>query len=302
MRAHRHDAAFVVPRFALAALLAWPMAASAQSAPVPSSSTGTTEMSAMPGMDHASMPGMTMEPVEGDPVPTDARSDDYSDNIAASPAHGLHMHGSAPLGMLRMDQFETFHGRDGTGQRWEVEGWHGSDVNKLWVRSEGEHGGGKLNDGDLEVFWNRNVTAFWSTQLGVRHDMGAGPQRQWAAVGVQGVAPYWLGIEATAYVGSSGRTAARLRADYELLFTQRLILQPELEANFYGRADRARGIGSGFTDATLGLRLRYEMRREFAPYIGVVWVRQFGATADFARNGAQPVFDRRWVAGLRLWL
>jgi len=251
--------------------------------------------------DMDSTSGMIMGPMQGGRAPADARGGDYSDGIAASPAHGLHMHGSAPTGMLLVDQLEAFHGRDGNGQSWEAEGWYGNDADKLWLRSEGEHSGGRLEDGELEALWNHAVATFWSTQLGVRHDFGAGPKREWAAFGVQGLAPYWFEIEATAYAGPSGRTAARLRADYELLFTQRWILQPELEVNFHGKSDPARGIGNGLTDAKLGLRLRYEIRREFAPYIGVVWVRRFGATADFARDEHQAVFDQQWVAGVRIW-
>ncbi|THD07362.1 copper resistance protein B [Rhodanobacter lindaniclasticus] len=261
----------------------------------------------MHGMDHGAahdvgaMPGMAMQPLQVGPAPADARSGDYSDGIAASSAHALHMHGSVPAGMLLVDQLEAFHGRDGNGQSWEAAGWYGSDTDKLWLRSEGERRGGRLDDGEVEALWDHAVAAFWSTQLGVRHDFGAGPQRNWAAFGVQGLAPYWFEIQATAYVGPSGRSAARLRADYELLFTQRLILQPELEVNLYGKADPARGIGRGISDAKLGLRLRYEIRREFAPYLGVVWTRRFGATADFARTDHQAVFDRQWVAGLRIW-
>jgi copper resistance protein B len=251
--------------------------------------------------DMASSPGMAMGPRQGGRAPADARSSDYSDGVAASPAHGLHMHGSVPTGMLLVDQLEAFHGRDGNGQSWEAEGWYGSDADKWWLRSEGERGGGRLEDGEIEALWNHTASTFWSTQLGARHDFGTGPRREWAAFGVQGLAPYWFEIEATAYAGPSGRTAARLRAGYELLFTQRLILQPELEVNFHGKSDPARGIGDGLTDAKLGLRLRYEIRRELAPYIGVVWSRRFGATADFARDEHLAVFDQQWVAGVRIW-
>ena len=250
--------------------------------------------------DHAT-PGMAVGPMQGGRASTDARSGDYSDGIAASPAHQLHMHGGAPAGMLLVDQLEAFHGREGNGQSWEAEGWYGSDADKLWLRSEGERSGGRLEDGEVEALWNHAVAAFWSTQLGVRHDFGAGPQREWVAFGLQGLAPYWFEVEATAYVGPSGRTAARLRAHYELLFTQRLVLQPEFEMNVHGRSDPARRIGSGLTDAKLGLRLRYEIRREFAPYIGVVWTRRFGATADFARADHHAAHDRQWVAGVRIW-
>ena len=262
---------------------------------------------AMPGMDHGaapgmdSMPGMTMGPMQGGREPVDARSGDYSDGIAASPARGLHMHGGAPAGMLLIDQLEAFHGRDANGQSWEIQGWYGNDSDKLWLRSEGERSHGKLEDGNVEAFWNRNVATFWSTQLGVRHDFGEGPARSWAAFGVQGLAPYWFELEATGYAGAGGRTAARLRAEYELLFTQRLILQPEAEINLYGKNDPQRRIGRGISDVQFSLRLRYEIRRQFAPYVGVNWVRRVGTSADYARQDRQPVLDRQIVAGVRIW-
>jgi copper resistance protein B len=271
--------------------------------------------SGMAGMDHGTMPqkgqgnmagmgampGMTMGPMQGGSAPADARSDDYSDGVAGSPVQGLHMHGSAPFGMLLIDQLEAFHGRDANGQSWEAQGWYGNDENKLWVRTEGERSRGKLEDGDLEAFWNHNIATFWSTQLGVRQELGEGPNRSWAAFGVQGLAPYWFELEATGYVGANGRTAARLRAEYELLFTQRLILQPEAEVNLYGKDDPQRRIGSGVSDVQFGLRLRYEIRRQFAPYIGVNWVRRIGTSADYARQDHQPVLDRQIVAGVRIW-
>ena len=174
---------------------------------------------AMPGMNHGaahgtdSMPGMTMGPMQGGRAPADARSGDYSDGIAASPAHGLHTHGGASAGMLLIDQLEAFHGRDANGQSWEIQGWYGSDSDKLWLRSEGERSRGKLEDGNVEVLWNRNVATFWSAQLGVRRDFGEGPARSWAAFGIQGLAPYWFELEATGYAGAMSdsicaRTAA----------------------------------------------------------------------------------------------
>jgi len=262
---------------------------------------------AMPGMKHDaaqavdSTSGMRMGPMQGGNAPADARSGDYSDGVAGSSVHGLHMQGGMPTGMFLIDQLEAFHGRDANGQSWEAEGWYGNDENMLWLRSEGEHGRGRLEDGDLEAFWNHNVTTFWSTQLGARQDLGEGPERTWAAFGVQGLAPYWFEVEATGYVGGSSRTAARLRADYDMLFTQRLILQPEAEINLYGKNDPQRRIGSGVSDVQFGLRLRYEIRRQFAPYIGVNWVRRIGTTADYARLDHQPVLDRQIVAGMRLW-
>lgn len=229
------------------------------------------------------------------------RSPDYSDGIDPAAMSGMDMADDRPVGRLVLDHLEAFHDRQGSGQRWDLQGWYGGDIDKLWLRSEGERRDGNLGDGSIELLWSHALSAFWDTQLGVRHDLGPGPRRTWAAFGVEGLAPYFLDVDATLYIGTSGRTAARLRAGYELLFTQRLILEPELEANLYGKADPARGHGAGLADARLALRLRYEIRRRFAPYIGIVWNRRFGGTADAARAEGVPVSDHQWVAGLRLW-
>ena len=262
-------------------------------------------MAAMPEMDHPTreggMAGMSMGAMQGGAAPADARSADYSDGYGHSAMPGMDMADSAPLGMLLVDQLEAFHGHDGSGQAWELQGWYGGDADKLWLRSEGERSGGRLEDGDIEALWSHAVAMYWDTTLGMRHDLGEGPSRDWLAAGVQGLAPYWFDVEATLYLGTSGRSAARVRASYDVLFTQRLILQPELEANLYGRRDPARGLGRGLTDVQFGLRLRYEVRREFAPYVGVQFVQRIGGTADLARAAGRPVFDRQFVAGLRFW-
>lgn len=249
----------------------------------------------------AGMAGMGTGSMQGGDAPANARSPDYSDGVGYGPMKGMDMADNAPLGMLLIDQIEAFHGRDGSGQRWDAEAWYGNDLDKLWLRSEGDRRRGTLEEGDVEAFWNHAVAPYWSTQLGVRQDLGVGPGRSWAAFGVQGLAPYWFELESTGYVGQAGRTAARLRATRELLLTQRLILQPEAEVNLYGRNDPQRRIGSGVSDVQFGLRLRYEIRRQFAPYIGVNWVRRIGTTADYARQDHQPVSDPQFVAGLRIW-
>lgn len=151
------------------------------------------------------------------------------------------------------------------------------------------------------TLWDRIVSRWWNLQAGVRHDFGEGPSRDWVAVGVQGLAPYFFDVEATAYLGDSGRTAARFSAEYDLLFTQRLVLQPQFEVNLYGKDDPANRIGSGLSNLELALRLRYEFRREFAPYVGLVWTRRFGNTADFARAAGEDASDVQFLAGLRVW-
>jgi len=204
-------------------------------------------------------------------------------------------------GRALFDQLEWRHTSQGDAAVWEAEGWYGGDYNKLWVKSEGERVGGSTEDARVEIFWDRIATRWWSLQAGAREDFGSGPPRTWAALGVQGLAPYWFNVEATFYVGEQGRTAARLKTEYDLLLTQRLVLQPEAEANLYGKSDPAREIGSGLSDLDIGLRLRYEIRREMAPYIGVAWTRRFGRAADLVRAEGGSASDAQFVAGLRAW-
>lgn len=213
----------------------------------------------------------------------------------------MDMHDDPLLAMLKLDQLERAFGDRGAASAWEAEAWIGHDFDKLWLRTEGERENG-ASDVRIEAFWDHAFASWWDWQLGVRHDGGSGPRasaaRDWAAFGIQGIAPYWFEIEATAYLGDNGRTAARLRAEYELLLTQRLVLQPELEANVYGRRDRARAIDAGFNDIDLGVRLRYEIRREFAPYIGIVRRWRF---ADSGITPAHSGTDTQVVAGVRVW-
>ncbi len=213
----------------------------------------------------------------------------------------MQMDDTARTSKVLFDQLEWRNTAEGGAAVWDAEGWYGGDYNKAWLRSEGERVGGTTQNARADLLWDHTFARWWSVQAGGRQDFGRGPSRTWAAVGVQGLAPYWFGTEATFYVGGQGRTAVRLKTEYELLFTQRLILQPEAEANLYGKADRARQLGSGLSDLEVGLRLRYEVRREFAPYVGVVWSRQFGGTADRVRESGGDPSDVQFVAGLRAW-
>ena len=212
----------------------------------------------------------------------------------------MQMDDTARLFMFKLDTFERAKSDDAYSTAWNAQAWYGSDFDKLLLRSEGESEHG-VTDARVEAFWNHAFASYWDWQLGVRRDFGGDPARNWAAFGVQGLAPYWFEVEAAAYFGEGGRTAFGLRAEYELLLTQRLILQPEVELNFYGRDDRARGIASGLSDAEFGLRLRYEIRREFAPYIGVV--RKYRRGVDETGFGFEHQIgsETQIVAGLRLW-
>ncbi|HEX4481886.1 MAG TPA: copper resistance protein B [Rudaea sp.] len=211
----------------------------------------------------------------------------------------MQMDDDANFGMLKFDQLEHALA-PGNGVAWEADAWYGGDFDKIWLRSEGEHSLGQL-DARTELFWDHAFAAFWDWQLGERHDAGLGAKRDWAAFGLHGTAPYGFEIEATAYASDQERTAFRFRAETDLLITQRLVVQPELETNFYGKSDPLRDVGSGLSDAQIGLRLRYEIRREFAPYAGVVWTRRFGDAARFARDDGHDPHDTQLVIGVRFW-
>ena len=213
----------------------------------------------------------------------------------------MQMDDSAPTAKVLVDQLEWRDTAEGNAAVWDAEAWYGGDYNKVWLRTEGERVGGTAQNARADLLWDHTFARWWSVQTGGRQDFGAGPGRTWAAIGVQGLAPYWFDTEATFYVGEQGRTAMRLKTEYDLLFTQRLILQPEAETNLYGKADPARQLGSGLSDLEIGLRLRYEVRRELAPYIGVVWSRAFGGTADQVQESGGSASDVQFVAGLRAW-
>ena len=183
----------------------------------------------------------------------------------------------------------------------DARGWLGRDRDRLWFRGEGQREDGRVGDAQVHFLYGRQVSRWWDVVGGVRQDFQPGRPQTWAAIGVQGLSPYRFEIEATAYVGASGRTQARFEIEYELLVTNRLVLQPQIEAEIFGRSDAARRVGAGLSTTDIGLRLRYEFRRELAPYLGVAWQRRYGTTADFARESGEAPAAARFVAGLRVW-
>jgi copper resistance protein B len=185
--------------------------------------------------------------------------------------------------------------------RWEGQGWAGTDFDKLWIKSEGTFQGGALEDGQHQFLYSRAISTYFDLQGGLRSDLDSRPARNWADFGIQGLAPYFFDLEVTGFASGQGHLAAKLEASYDLLLTQRLILQPQIEVNIYSKGDPARQVGAGFSDIDTGLRLRYEFSRKFAPYLGVVYEGRFGQTANFARRAGESTGGVRFVAGLRLW-
>jgi copper resistance protein B len=186
--------------------------------------------------------------------------------------------------------------------KWDGQGWVGTDYNKLWIKSEGTlQSNGTLDDGQHQFLYSRAITTYFDLQGGLRSDLDSRPTRNWAAFGIQGLAPYFFDLELTGYVSGQGHLAAKLEASYDLLITQRLILQPEIELNLYSKADPERLVGAGFSDIDTGLRLRYEFSRNFAPYLGVVYEGRFGQSASYARRLGESTGDFRFAFGARVW-
>jgi copper resistance protein B len=250
-------------------------------------------------MGHGLPPAAPTAPREPIPVLTDA---DRAAAFTDAGGHEAHdMHDEAIHSFVLFDRLEAWTADEGTGMEWEGQAWIGSDLNRLWLRSEGERVDGHTEAADLEVLYGRSIARWWDLVAGVRHDFKPGASQDFVAIGVMGLAPYKFEVAATVYIGESGQTAARAEIEYETLLTNRLILQPLVEINLYGQNDPRRGIGSGLSTVEAGLRLRYEFTRKFAPYIGVVHERAFGRTADFRRDEGEDTSDTRFVAGLRIW-
>ncbi len=282
------------------------------------SSAHAQEPVTTPDMDHSRMdhgskqnsapetaPDMNSGParMQGGAAPPNARDPNaYSDGYDFRPMSGSRMMGSEHnFYSLLVDRFEAVRTSDNSSAAYDLRAWYGGTYDRAVLKAEGERDGGELQHARTELLWGHAVATYWDTQLGVRDDGGTEPSRQWLAFGMQGLAPYWFETEITGYVGEQGRTTLRFAAEYEMLLTQKLILQPRLEANAYGRRDAARGLGAGLSDLAAGVRLRYEIRREFAPYVGIERVAKFGTTADDARAAGEDTHEMRLVAGLRFW-
>jgi copper resistance protein B len=189
----------------------------------------------------------------------------------------------------------------GDGYLWDAQGWFGGDIDKLWVKSEGEGGFGEaIEQAEVQALWSHAVAPFFDLQAGVRQDV-AGPARTWAVLGVQGLARYRFEVDAAAFLSTKGELTARVEAELDQRITQRLIAQPRIEVNLAAQDIPELGIGAGLDTVELGFRVRYEIRREFAPYIGIEQEWRVGRSADFARAAGGDPSVTNFVAGVRLW-
>ncbi|MFN4353342.1 copper resistance protein B [Parvibaculum sp.] len=190
--------------------------------------------------------------------------------------------------------------RDGDQWRWHVDGWIGSDVERVWIRSAGKIEDGDVEKAELQLLYGRNVHPFWDVLVGVRQDLEP-DSKTWAAAGVTGLAPYFFESDVTAFLSTDGDAALRIEQSVDIPLTQKLIAEPYIEVNAYAQDMPERGIGAGFSDVELGLKLRYEITRKFAPYAALTWERALGETASQARAAGESTDEAALRIGIRFW-
>lgn len=253
---------------------------------------------AMPahGMDHGAMqhgtapqPRTPLKPI------TDADRQAAFPPLPGHQVHDRQINWAVTVEQLEYQNFESSSALD-----WNATAWIGGDIDRLWLRTEGEREQGRTHKAEVQALWGHAISPWWEVVTGVRQDFKPGSGQAWAALGLQGTPLYGMELEATLYAGERQQTALRLEASYAILLTQRWRLEPNLEVNIHGRDDRSRGQGAGLSDSEAGLRLRYEITPGFAPYVGVSFNRVHGNTADLTREEDGDIGQTRWVAGVRL--
>jgi len=202
---------------------------------------------------------------------------------------------------LMLDKFEVGRADGNNVLAWESGLWIGKDLNKLWLKFDGERVDGKNEGTENRILYSRAIAPFWDLQAGLRHDTAPGNSRNYLNLGIQGLAPYYFETDANLSFGKDNQVKLNLSFEYEMMLTQKLVLSPEIELNAYTKDDKEMGIGSGLSDIEAGLRLRYEIKREFAPYIGVNWAKKFGKTADLASDEGEDTSETMLVLGIRAW-
>jgi copper resistance protein B len=277
-----------------------PAGAASVATPVPDQTQSAHDMSHMQGMQTPA--AATPELPANDHVPPAAPQQPMPAMSMPQMMQTMQMDDRASRGMLLFDRLERSRSSDGDyANAWEVEGWYGGDIDRLWFMSEGERSHEGVEEARAELLWGHAFNTSWDWLAGVRQDFGQGPSRQWLGAGVQGQAPYFFELQAGFYIGPNGRTAARLEISRDLLLTQRLILTPRLEMNLYGKDDPQRQVRSGLSDAEVGLRLRYEVSRRFAPYIGIDWQRHFASGDALPFDRRLPAHETSVLAGVQFW-
>jgi copper resistance protein B len=222
--------------------------------------------------------------------------------MAHAKDHLLQMHGNSLNYLVIGERLENQVHDGESSLVWEAQGWFGYDINKLWVKTEGLYDSETNHTKDLELhaLWSHAIAPYWDVQVGWRHDFEYS-SRNYAVIGLMGLAPYWFEVDATAFLSDDGDASARLEAEYELRFSQRLILQPRVELNYDFSNVSEASFGQGMHTGEFGLRLRYEFRREIAPYLGVTWKKTWGGETSIMQTTKQNTNETSIVLGVRAW-
>jgi copper resistance protein B len=256
-------------------------------------------------MDHSQMGhGADAEAVGDEPAPaapTDHAAERFysAEEMAAARRQLRSEHGGAIVSNLMLDMAEFQFGDDETTFHWEGEGWIGGDINRFVFKTEGEAGEDDVESAEVQALYSRAIGPYFDLQAGVRYDVEPSPNRVYAVLGFEGVAPYWFETTGALFVSDEGEVSARFEGSYDARLTQRLILQPRAEINVSADDIPELELGSGVTDVELGLRLRYDITRNFSPYVGVTYEAKLGDTADYASAAGEDENDARLVFGVR---
>ena len=310
-----------------------PKAKPVKRAPAKATAAAPPKADDMSGMDHATMSGMDMSgekrgtssppmdhgamsdmPKSGTDLPAgDAPApvppmDHYAKRIfpaaqiERSHRQMMNESGTQTFGFVMFNLAEYQPRRGRAGFRWDGEGWYGGDIDRLTIKTEGE---GRFSEGveeaEVQALYSRAIDPYFNAQIGIRQDLGRGARRTYATIGFEGLAPYWFEVEGALFLSDKGDVFGRLEGYYDQRLTQRLILQPRIELNLAAQDVPASRIGAGLSTAEVGLRLRYEIKRQFAPYVGVSWERKVGQTGRYARADGEDVESKGLVAGIRFW-
>ncbi|MGV8961104.1 MAG: copper resistance protein B [Stenotrophomonas sp.] len=263
------------------------------------SSMDHSSIGADPHAGHA-MPTKAVNDTPREPIPA-LTPDDFAAAFPVLKPHAME-HAPALNSLVVFDHLEGWNNGHGSGQAWNINAWFGNDIDRLWLRSEGQRSDHVLGDWSVDALYGHAISPWWDAVAGVRHDNSRqAPDLTRAGFGFQGMAPYKFEVSAMAYIGGPRKAELAFEVEYDMLLSNRLILQPGVKANVIADDDPRRGVGKGVSSVEAGLRLRYEITRRFAPYVGFVHERAFGDTADMHRDAGQSVSESRWVAGVRVW-
>lgn len=238
------------------------------------------------------------------PAPWSQADAFYSaEDMASARHHVLAHHGSRPDYLVMFDRFEYQTSDDTDALLFDLQAWYGGDLNKFWFKSEGEYAFTEdaVEEADIQLLWSRAISSYFDTQIGVRYSFKPEGKTH-AVLGIQGLAPYRFETDTALYFSEDGDLTANLEAEYEVLITQRLILQPRVEMGLSAQEISEDNLGSGFTDVAIGLRLRYEFLREFAPYLGIEWQSKLGSTRNIYQAQQAETDKVIFMLGLRMWL